>query len=79
VTRTRGPSQAAGTSGVLRVDPVMCEGIGMCAHVAPRLIGLDAWGYPLLSRHPLRDNEVRSAAAGVAACPRRALFFDPGQ
>lgn len=79
MTRTHGPSQAAGISSVLRVDPVVCEGIGMCAHVAPRLIGVDAWGYPLLSRDPLRDNELRSAAAAVAACPRRALFLDAGQ
>jgi ferredoxin len=77
VTRAERPAGSAGTSTRLRVDPVACEGIGMCAHLAPRLIGVDSWGYPQLTPDPLRGPELRSAAAAVAACPRRALFLDP--
>jgi ferredoxin len=60
----------------LRIDPVACDGIGMCAHLAPDQIGVDAWGYPVLTGDPLRRAHRRRAAAAVAACPRRALFLD---
>jgi ferredoxin len=33
----------------LRVDPTACDGIGMCAHLAPDLIVLDTWGYPIIA------------------------------
>lgn len=62
----------------LRVDPIACDGIGMCAHVAPRLIGVDSWGYPVIDAEPLTERAVRQATAAVAACPRRALFIDAG-
>jgi ferredoxin len=75
VTRTDGTPGVVQAATVLRVDPVSCQGIGMCAHIAPHLIGVDAWGYPQLARDPLRGAQVRSATAAVAACPRRALFL----
>lgn len=66
-----------GTAGPrLRVDPVACDGIGMCAHVAPRLIGVDSWGYPMPASHHLSRREARTAAAAVSCCPRRALFLE---
>ena len=67
--------RAIGHSRLLRVDPVACDGIGMCAHLAPRIIDLDPWGYPILTGHPLDDADARRAAMAVAACPRRALFI----
>jgi len=60
----------------LRVDPVACEGVGICAHLAPELVRVDSWGYPLLPRRPLSAEEQRWAARAVAGCPRRALFLD---
>lgn len=33
----------------LRVDPVACEGVGLCAQVADRVVELDRWGYPALA------------------------------
>ena len=67
-----------GTDVHLRIDPSACDGIGMCAHVAPDLVTVDSWGYPLLDPHPLGSaRDRRRAAAAVAACPRRALFLDP--
>ena len=68
----------------LRVDMVACDGIGQCALVAPELVGLDRWGYPVL-----RDGEAAEAATpgeeareaavmrrAVRACPRRALWLE---
>jgi len=60
----------------LRVDPVACDGIGMCAHVAPELIGLDPWGFPLIPGEPLSGGEQRAARRAVGGCPRRALFLE---
>ena len=73
-TGARWESRASRVSGRLRVDPVACDGIGMCAHLAPRIIALGPWGYPVLAAHPLAPADARRAAAAVAACPRRALF-----
>ncbi|MDO8106342.1 ferredoxin [Isoptericola sp. b441] len=65
---------------VLRVDPVACEGVGLCAQVGDRVVDLDRWGYPVLE--PLGSPaDVRAARRAVRACPRRALWVeevDPG-
>jgi ferredoxin len=68
----------APTGNRLRVDPVACDGVGICAHLAPRLVTVDSWGYPILPVEPLDRSEQRSAALAVAGCPRRALFIDHG-
>lgn len=62
----------------LRVDPVACDAIGICAHLAPRLVTVDTWGYPIVPDRPLDRSARRSAALAVAGCPRRALFLDDG-
>jgi ferredoxin len=61
----------------LRVDPVACDGIGICSHLAPGLIHVDSWGYPVLADHALSDRELKRAQAAVNGCPRRALFLQP--
>jgi ferredoxin len=60
----------------LRINPVACNGIGMCAHLAPGLIRVDSWGYPVLADHPLREAHVHPATAAISACPRAALFIE---
>ena len=59
----------------LRVDPVACDGIGIYAHLAPDLIRVDSWGFPIVSAQPLDARSARQANSAVAACPRRALFI----
>jgi len=68
--------RAAGHSRLLRVDPVACDGIGMCAHLAPHLIEVDPWGYPVLTGHPLEDADARRATIALTACPRSAIFIE---
>ncbi len=63
----------------LRVDPVACDGIGMCAHVAPRLVGVDSWGFPIVDTALPKDRDLRHAEAAVASCPRKALFIEPAR
>jgi ferredoxin len=60
----------------LRVDPVACDGIGLCAFLAANAVELDRWGYPIVVERDLEPDEVRGANRAVKACPRRALFLD---
>lgn len=60
------------------VDPISCEGIGMCAHLAPDVIDLDPWGFPIVARGPLKGSQRGQAKRAVRGCPRRALHLvDP--
>ena len=70
-------TESPGPDTRLRVDPTACEGIGICAHLTPTLIGVDTWGYPVVTPRGLTGGDVRRARAAVAACPRRALFLAP--
>ena len=33
---------------VLKVDPIACDGFGLCAELFPERVGLDLWGYPIV-------------------------------
>jgi ferredoxin len=59
----------------LRLDPIACEGVGICAHLAADLVRVDSWGYPILAADPLARRTMRQATAAVTACPHRALFI----
>ena len=60
----------------LRVNPITCEGHGVCAELLPELISLDPWGYPLLAEAPVPDGLADHARRAVAACPTLALLAD---
>jgi len=64
-----------GRGRTLRVNPVACDGIGICAHLAPDLVRLDSWGFAILAAGPVGAEDERRAGVAVAACPRRALFI----
>jgi len=59
----------------LRVDPVACDGIGVCAQIAS-VVTLDRWGYPVVSPL-LTPSDARAARRAERACPRRALWLEP--
>jgi ferredoxin len=59
----------------LRVDPVACDAFGHCAELAPQLISLDEWGYPVLNDHPLDRSEQKEVKRAISMCPRKALFL----
>lgn len=61
----------------LRVNPILCDGVGYCAELVPELISLDEWGYPIVDGRPVEaERALRLARRAVAACPRVALFLD---
>lgn len=66
-------------SDSLRVNPIACDGHGMCAELLPELVTLDEWGYPIVDRRPLPPGLERVARKAVAACPVLALkLVSPG-
>ena len=60
---------------VLRIDSQACDGVGMCAHLAPTLIALDHWGYPIIPQQPLTHDQLDEARKAVKGCPKKALHL----
>jgi ferredoxin len=56
----------------LRLDPIACDGHGMCAELFPEGIELDDWGFPILEG-PVKPGFEKLAERAVNACPTRAL------
>jgi ferredoxin len=57
----------------LRVDPTACAGHGLCAELAPELVSLDEWGYPIVPDRPVPRVLERTARRAVTDCPALAL------
>jgi len=61
----------------LRVNPILCDGAGFCAEIAPELIALDEWGFPIVDERPLEQGLVlRHARRAASVCPRQALHLE---
>jgi ferredoxin len=63
-------------SFVLRLDPIACDGRGMCAELLPELVDLDDWGYPVLSGDPIPPEILAAARRAASACPTLALRLE---
>lgn len=66
-------------AGTLRLNPIRCDGYGICAGVLPERISLDEWGYPLIDASPIEEDLVAQARRAVDACPVLALSLRPVQ
>lgn len=64
------------TDYVLRVDPIRCTARGLCAQLAPELVALDEWGYPVLAASPVPPALTADVRRAVAACPTLALRLE---
>ncbi|HEY5057700.1 MAG TPA: ferredoxin [Gaiellaceae bacterium] len=64
-------------SRALRVNPIVCDGHGLCAELIPELIKLDEWGYPIVSPAPVPRRLAKHAKRAIAACPVLALQLAP--
>jgi len=63
---------------VLHVNPIACAGRGLCAEIAPELIALDDWGFPVVEPGPVPAGLIADAEAAVQICPLLALRLDQG-
>lgn len=59
---------------IVRVNPIACDGSGLCAELLPERIHLDEWGYPIVDPTPLTPELRDHAEHAVAACPTLALL-----
>ena len=59
----------------LRVNPIACDGSGLCAELIPEMIHLDEWGYPIVDSDPVPPENEPNARRAVAACPKLALLL----
>ncbi len=61
----------------LRVNPIRCDGAGYCAEIVPELVGLDDWGFPVVSSTPSATRACsgwpsarsKSARGSHSSCP----------
>lgn len=58
---------------VLQVDPIACDGHGLCAELFPERIALDDWGYAIVDQTPVPPSLAEHARRAVAMCPKAAL------
>ena len=65
------------TRGVrLIVDPIACDGRGLCAELLPGLITLDDWGFPVIPAGDVPAALAGDAPVTVRLCPRLALRLE---
>ncbi|HEV3100783.1 MAG TPA: ferredoxin [Candidatus Dormibacteraeota bacterium] len=61
----------------MRVNPILCDGVGYCAEIVPELITMDDWGYPVVDPRPIEDETLNGhVQRAVATCPRLALLIE---
>ena len=61
------------------MNPVACDGIGMCTQLAPDVVTTDTWGFPVAPDRDLSEREVKQTTRAVAGCPKRALLLVPSR
>ena len=61
----------------LSVDPIACEGHGLCAELFPELIELDDWGYPIVNNDGIVPADLEAHAVRAAQfCPTLAVLLE---
>ena len=60
----------------LRVDPIACDGRGLCSEILPELITLDDWGFPIIRDGDVPDRLIAEAREAVRVCPKLALRLE---
>jgi ferredoxin len=60
----------------LRVNPIACDGHGLCAELLPERVRLDDWGFPIVDPEPVAGEVEAHARRAVAACPTLALLLE---
>jgi len=68
-----GVSRASGL--VLRINPITCDGHGLCAELLPELLSLDDWGYPMPITAEVPVELEAHAQRAAATCPTLAIVL----
>lgn len=57
----------------LEINPIGCDGYGVCAELLPEWIRLDDWGFPVIVDGAVPPDLLDKARWAVANCPALAL------
>jgi ferredoxin len=60
----------------LRLDPITCDGHGICAELLPERVTLDDWGYPVVDGRPIPAGLLTEARRAAQMCPTLALRLE---
>ena len=71
---TAGTAEAARAR--LLVDPIACDGRGLCAEMLPELITLDDWGFPIIGAGDVPARLRADARETIRVCPKLALRLE---
>ena len=63
-------------SSRLHVNPIACDGHGLCAELLPERIILDDWGYPIVDGSPIPRSLEPEARRAIDTCPVLALRLE---
>jgi ferredoxin len=59
----------------LQVNPIACDGSGLCFELIPELVTPDDWGYPIVEPRPIPEELRTEVRRAVSACPKLALLI----
>jgi ferredoxin len=60
----------------LIINPIACDGHGLCADLFPEGIEFDDWGFPVVSEDEIPDHLLSRARHAVRTCPTLALRLE---
>ncbi len=60
----------------LRVNPIACDGRGLCAEILPELVTLDDWGFPIIRDCDVPQGLLGEVREAVRVCPKLALRLE---
>lgn len=74
-----GPASGCGSveQQKLKIDWILCDGYSLCADLAPEVIDLDEWGYPIIRPGAIAASELKDVKRAVDSCPMSALTLVP--
>ena len=71
----RPPANRAGRLR-LRVNPIACDGHGLCAELLPEIVSLDDWGYPMPVVAEVPAELEGHAQRAAQQCPTLAIILE---
>ena len=79
--RPRNPPKPPNRAGRLRlrVNPITCDGHGLCAELLPELMTLDDWGYPAPIVAEIPPDLEGHAQRAAQQCPTLAIVLERRQ
>ena len=63
----------------MRVNPVACDGHGLCAELLPEIVSLDDWGYPMPVVAEVPAELEGHAQRAAQQCPTLAIILERRQ